>query len=98
MTTPSQPCPQRPSMQCLRTTIYVLGISLAVSSIDAAEPASPALRWHDAATMAVEGQGWTDTAGRYDRLPARSEALVRKPVWSLSRNSAGLCVDFSTDA
>ena len=32
------------------------------------------------------------------RLPAKAEGVVRKPVWDLSRNSAGLCVRFVTDA
>jgi hypothetical protein len=34
----------------------------------------------------------------YDRLPARAKATVRPPVWSLSHNSAGMCVRFVTDA
>ncbi len=56
--------------------------------------------WHDVATWGVEGQGWAaaDLAARYDRLPAKAEKIVRPPVWSLSRNSAGLCFRFTTDA
>jgi lysophospholipase L1-like esterase len=34
----------------------------------------------------------------FDRLPARAEALVRPPVWNLSHNSAGLYVNFRTNA
>src|SRR5262249_22186031 len=34
----------------------------------------------------------------YDRLPARTEGVVRGPVWELSRQAAGLCVRFLTDA
>jgi GDSL-like Lipase/Acylhydrolase family/N-terminus of Esterase_SGNH_hydro-type len=54
--------------------------------------------WFDIRQLGVEGQGWSDTKGPYDRLPARAEGKVRKPVWDLSRNSAGLCVRFVTDA
>jgi len=54
--------------------------------------------WYDARLLGIEGQGWTDTAAPYDRLPARAEGKVRKAVWSLSRHSAGLCVRFVTDA
>jgi broad specificity phosphatase PhoE len=54
--------------------------------------------WSNIRQFGVEGRGWDDTKDFYDRLPAKAEALVRKPVWDLSRNSAGLCVRFVTDA
>ncbi|OYW17240.1 MAG: hypothetical protein B7Z55_12920 [Planctomycetales bacterium 12-60-4] len=56
------------------------------------------VRWYDIRQLGVEGQGWTDTKAPYDRLPARAEGKVRDAVWSLSRNSAGMCVRFLTDA
>jgi hypothetical protein len=56
------------------------------------------LVWHDARQFGVEGQGFTDVAAPYDRLPASAEKGVRKEVWGLSRHSAGLCVRFRTDA
>ena len=54
--------------------------------------------WYDIRQFGVEGRGWNDTRAFYDRLPARAEGLVRQPVWELSRNSAGMCVRFVTDA
>ncbi|MBN2287789.1 MAG: hypothetical protein JXQ83_00555, partial [Candidatus Glassbacteria bacterium] len=54
--------------------------------------------WYDVRDLGVEGRGWEDTGDYYDRLPARARDMVRGPVWSLSRNSAGLCVRFRTDA
>ena len=51
-----------------------------------------ALLWHDIRSLDVEGKGWTDTKSFYDRLPAKAEAIVRKPVWNLSRDSAGICI------
>lgn len=54
--------------------------------------------WFDLRQLDVEGRGWNDTKDFYDRLPARAEGVVRKPVWDLSRNSAGLCARFVTDA
>jgi hypothetical protein len=54
--------------------------------------------WVDVRTLDVEGQGWTDTKGPFDRLPAKAEGTVRAPVWNLSRNSAGLAVRFVTAA
>ncbi len=60
------------------------------------------LKWWDPSKNSfpvIEGQGWlTGLARPYDRLPARAEKLVRQPVWNLSRNEAGLQVNFKTDA
>lgn len=60
----------------------------------------PETVWHDVSTWGVEGQGWAegDLKSRYDRLPAKAEGVVRAPVWSLSRHSAGLSFRFNTDA
>ena len=54
--------------------------------------------WYDLRLRDVEGRGWTDTKAFYDRLPARAEGIVREAVWNLSRNSAGLCARFVTEA
>ena len=56
------------------------------------------VRWHDASELALEGRGWTDTKRPYARLPAKAEALVRRPVWDLAQHSAGFNVRFVTDA
>lgn len=49
--------------------------------------------------LVITGQAWPDEVqDYYDRLPARSEKLVRKPVWNLSKNSAGLQLQFISDA
>ncbi len=59
---------------------------------------SVALRWLDARQLRVDGQGWTDVAGPFDRLPARAQTVVREPAWNLSRDSAGIAIRFVTDA
>lgn len=47
----------------------------------------------------VRGQGWQDELkGTYVRLPQRAQQTVRKQVWDLSQNSAGLSVAFRTSA
>jgi hypothetical protein len=63
-----------------------------------ASASSGEISWSDIRDFGVEGRGWTDTKSFYDRLPAKAEGVVRKPVWDLSRNSAGMCVRFVTDA
>ena len=60
--------------------------------------ADGALLWYDLRSLPIEGQGWSDTKAPYDRLPGRAEGVVRPPVWGLSRNSAGLCARFVSDA
>lgn len=52
----------------------------------------------NAAELTIEGQGWSDTKATFDRFPAKAEKLVRPAVWSLSRQSAGICVRFMSDA
>lgn len=44
----------------------------------------------------MDGKGWTDTESYYDRLPLKAKGVVRKPVWNLSQNSAGMLVRFVT--
>jgi len=56
------------------------------------------LAWHDVRALGVEGKGWADTEGFYDRLPGKARGVVRESVSELSRHSAGLCVRFVSDA
>ncbi len=56
------------------------------------------LQWHNVQDWGVEGKGWTETEKYFDRLPAKANGVVRDPVWSLSRHSAGMLVRFQTDA
>lgn len=59
-------------------------------------------RWYDPLKEnynVIQNQGWIDEIGKtYQRLPDRAEAEVRKPVWNLSQNSAGLAIHFYTNA
>jgi hypothetical protein len=102
----------RPTLTCFNHLIFLaLAISLPFLAVAGAAVAgeNPNVTpipvrsegsnlWFELRQFGVEGRGWNDTKDFYDRLPARAEAMVRKPVWDLSRNSAGLCVRFVTDA
>lgn len=47
----------------------------------------------------INGQGWTsELRGTYNRFPARCEKTIRKAVWNLSKQSAGLYIKFKTDS
>ncbi len=45
----------------------------------------------------LEGMAFND-APSFSRLPVSAEGIVRKPVWELSRNSAGVVAHFISDA
>lgn len=80
------------------TSIRVLAFPLICLALSAPTRAADAITWTDVRPFGVEGQGWTETKAPFDRLPEKAEGVVRKPVWDLSRHSAGLCVRFVTDA
>lgn len=56
------------------------------------------VRWQDATSLEIEGKGWAQTAGPFDRLPASANAKVNSTAWNQSRQSAGICIRFTTDA
>ena len=64
----------------------------------ASSPEAQDISWTDVHDLTFEGQGWTEVASPFDRLPAKAEGVVRGPVWTLSRDSAGMCARFVTDA
>ena len=66
--------------------------------VPAGSKAGELLRWTDARDLHVEGRGWDETKAFFDRLPAKAEGTVPKPIWGLSRQSAGMLVRFVTDA
>ena len=58
--------------------------------------------WYNPAAdslLPIQGRAWNAETGKvYQRLPQRAEQLVRKPVWDLSLQTAGLYVKFYTNA
>ena len=85
--------------------LFVAIAILLAAPLAAAEPLDPKsgkedgeLIWYDIRALGIEGQGWTEVKSPFDRLPAKAEGKVRDAVWSLSRDSAGMCVRFSTDS
>uniref|UniRef100_A0AB33JEU6 SGNH/GDSL hydrolase family protein n=1 Tax=Prevotella sp. GTC17260 TaxID=3236796 RepID=A0AB33JEU6_9BACT len=50
-------------------------------------------------TLLVRGRAWNAEIGKsYQRIPNRFKPSLRKPLWDLSQNSAGLYIEFITDA
>ena len=68
------------------------------ATVAASEKTEPQLHWVDPRELTLEGKGWVDTTGPYDRLPPQAEEVVTKMVWQLSHHSAGICVRFITNS
>ena len=60
------------------------------------------IKWYnpmEAEYPVIQNRGWSDEIkNSYQRLPDRAEDFVRKSVWDLSENSAGLAIHFITNA
>jgi lysophospholipase L1-like esterase len=54
--------------------------------------------WEDARGLTIEGKGWNDTEQFYERLPAKAKGVATDAVWGLGKNTAGMCVRFSSDS
>lgn len=80
------------------------GLNLFAQSPQKLDPAkaSPAsdsnLLFYDASQLTIEGKGWNDTEGIYNRLPKKAKDKVPPAVWNLSKNTAGICVRFVTNS
>jgi lysophospholipase L1-like esterase len=55
-------------------------------------------KWTNVLDLGLCGRGWSDLASAYDRLPARADGVVPDHVMDLGRQSAGMWVDFRSDA
>jgi hypothetical protein len=83
---------------CAAKPVQGLRLALPVNSAKGTESEDGKLIWYDALELGVEGRGWQDVKHPYDRLPSEAEGLVREAVWSLSHNTAGMSVRFTTDS
>ena len=66
----------------------------------ASDPSSNSIVWTDVRGLGVRGRAFDESVlGKWtDRLPTAAQATVRKAVWSLSHDSAGMYVDFETNS
>lgn len=52
--------------------------------------------WYNAAAMPIHGKLQEIGTTPFERFPKKLKKKLREPVWELSRNSAGLYIDFQT--
>ena len=62
--------------------------------------AAATVQWTDAKTLNLRGSGFdsSELSNWADRLPGAAEGVVRDAIWTLSRDSAGMYIDFVTDS
>ena len=86
----------------LRNILILLfsGISICCFSFEAPNPAQPGVVYFGRENFLIEGTVFPDSVKEspYDRLPFSWKEKVRKPVWDLSKSSAGLSVRFLTNS
>jgi hypothetical protein len=87
-------------MSKMRFTALIPFLTATIIPLLSTRSETPALDWQDVTEWGVEGRAWVDEPRLrwFDRLPASAESQVREPVWTLSRDSAGMMVRFETDA
>lgn len=84
----------------MNTTLKIAGVAAWFFGQSLVLPAQTA--WYNPVAdslLPVQGRAWNAETGKdYRRLPQRAQELVRKPVWDLSLQTAGLYVKFYTNA
>lgn len=84
----------------MNTTLKIAGVAAWFFGQSLVLPAQTA--WYNPVAdslLPVQGRAWNAETGKvYRRLPQRAQQLVRKPVWDLSLQTAGLYVKFYTNA
>jgi hypothetical protein len=89
---------QSPFFRAILSVVLFSFINPGITARAQTNETSGKILWNDLKQFGVEGRGWNDTENFYDRLPAKAQDVVRKPVWDLSHDSAGMCVRLVTDA
>ena len=75
------------------------GIGLLVATVSLFAQKASELKYVNVEEFAVLlNQGFDNTEMRYSRLPADCKDEIRKAVWDLGLNSAGLAIRFSSDS
>lgn len=76
----------------------IASVALIVFVVHPGRAAAQDVRWQDATSFDIEGRGWGTSASPYVRLPDSAKDKVHSLAWQQSRQSAGICVRFVTDA
>lgn len=72
--------------------------SIALAALLGTTAAKAQIVYHDAASLPLLGKATEHTLTRYERLPDTLQSVLRKPLWDLGRNSAGLAIRFRSNS
>lgn len=75
---------------------YCVCVSADATDLPASNPAKDSIKFYDGHEFMIVGKLHNEK--HYGRLPMKYETKVRKEVWGLGLNSAGVSVRFRTDA
>ncbi|SIO16889.1 Inosine-uridine preferring nucleoside hydrolase [Singulisphaera sp. GP187] len=75
----------------------LLGLVI-LCAVSLGHAAASELQWKDATSLEIEGKGWAKTAGPFDRLPDSAQPKVNEVARAQSKDSAGICIRFVTEA
>lgn len=90
--------PARGLMLLVMLMAVVITASLSVPGLAVTPKTEGSTDWYNAAQWGVSGKAWDHTIGFYDRFPAKAQSTVPAAVWNLSRQSAGMYIEFETDS
>ncbi|QOJ27568.1 MAG: SGNH/GDSL hydrolase family protein [Ignavibacteriales bacterium] len=79
----------------MKTLLFLL----ILCSFNYSQETQPAVAWYSYGSFTIEGLGSPDSLREtpYDRMPVKWKDKVRKPVWDLSKNTAGVTVRFNSN-
>lgn len=76
----------------MKNTIYILIVLFFSTELSAQ------LVYYDADKFPLYGKATTHTESRYERLPDSLKHTLRKPLWNLGKNTAGLALRFRSNS
>ncbi len=99
-TAPSFENPKKSNMKILIITVIMTITGLSAYCLGQEDKSVNNARYYDHSHFLIEGTAFADSAREslYDRFPISVKNKVREPVWSLSRNSAGVSIRFFSNS
>lgn len=82
----------------MKVSLPIFTVLLGLLSLVATGQDNEGTIWHDASLLTVHGKLDTVYTAPFQRFPTDMKDKVRERVWQLSKNAAGLYLDFETDA
>ena len=79
-------------LHCMKRMIFLLLLVAQTAAFS-----QPKLQYHAASTLKILGRAFPQQT-TYKRFPDSLEMHLRNPVWSLSKNSAGIAIYFETNS